>query len=141
MKRLILNNIIGRILKINEAFNISEKKVRALMVKIEELGIILDDIDESFTRGSGKGGQKVNKTSNAVSLHHKPTGMRVTCQRERERNKNRFIALRSLVEKIEEQMNPGSSKASKEAEKIRKQKSRRKRRNKKDEQSSTDITA
>ena len=117
-------------MKINEIFNISEKKVAALMEKMKRLSISLDDIEESFAKGGGKGGQKINKTSNAVSMRHVPTGLRVTCQRERERNKNRFIALRSLVEKIEEHICPGSSAASKKIDKIKKQKARRKRRSK-----------
>jgi DNA-directed RNA polymerase subunit beta' len=72
-----------------------------LHAKIKVLGIDPRDIEEAFTKGSGKGGQKKNKTSNAVQLVYKPLGIRVKCQRERERSVNRFIALRELVEKIE----------------------------------------
>ncbi|MBT3393798.1 MAG: peptide chain release factor-like protein [Waddliaceae bacterium] len=114
-------------MKINEKFDISATKVEALMIKIKELGICLDDIDESFSRGSGKGGQKINKTSSSVHLHHIPTGLNVTCQRERQRNKNRFIALRALVEKIDEHLHPGTTEKSAALAKIRKQKSRRRR--------------
>ncbi len=120
-------------MKRNELYNISEKKVRELFERVEALGISLDDIEESFSRGGGKGGQKVNKTSNVVHLHHIPTGTRVSCQRERERNKNRFIALRTLVDMIVKKEHHGSSEHSKKAEKIRKQKTRRRRKTKKKE--------
>lgn len=39
--------------------------------KIEKLGVDLNDIDETFVRGSGAGGQKINKTSNKVQMLHK----------------------------------------------------------------------
>ena len=112
-------------MKIHENFDISPGKVEALMAKIKELEIALDDIEETFSRGHGKGGQKVNKTSNCVHLKHIPTGLQAICQRERQRNKNRFIALRSLVEKIEEQLFPGTTEKDAKLEKIRKQKQRR----------------
>ena len=43
----------------------------ALFDKIEKLGLDMNDIDESFVRGSGAGGQKINKTSNKVQMLHK----------------------------------------------------------------------
>jgi protein subunit release factor B len=46
-------------------------KVDALFDTIEKLGIDLNDIDESFVRGSGAGGQKINKTNNKVQMLHK----------------------------------------------------------------------
>ncbi len=115
-------------------YNISEKKVKALKEKMKVLKIASDDIEESFSLGSGKGGQKINKTENCVRLHHIPTGIRVSCQRERERNKNRFLALRLLVEKIEEKQEPGNSSRLIKIEKMRKQKKRRQRRTKQKEE-------
>jgi protein subunit release factor B len=44
-----------------------------LFDKIEKLGVDLNDIEESFVRGSGAGGQKINKTSNKVQMLHKGT--------------------------------------------------------------------
>jgi len=111
-----------------EKFNISEKKVESLFKKLKDLNIMLSDIEESFVLGSGKGGQKVNKTANCVRLHHVPTGIRVSSQRSRERNQNRFFALRQLCEKIENLLSPKDSPAMKKIEKMRKQKKRRKRR-------------
>ncbi|TKA78991.1 hypothetical protein B0A49_01542 [Cryomyces minteri] len=59
------------------------------------------DIEEAFLRGSGPGGQKINKTSCAVQLKHLPTGMVVKSQETRSRTQNRKIARRILAEKIE----------------------------------------
>lgn len=71
-----------------------------LLARIKRLGIDVKAIEETFTRGSGKGGQKINKTSSCVQLSY--DGLRVRCQRERRRTVNRFLALRLLVDKIEE---------------------------------------
>jgi protein subunit release factor B len=64
---------------------------------------ILDsEIIESFLKGSGPGGQKINKTSSAVQLKHLPTGIVVKCQETRSRSQNRKFARRLLQERIEE---------------------------------------
>jgi protein subunit release factor B len=118
---------------VNNKFNISDKKVNALKEKMEVLSISSDDIEENFSLGSGKGGQKLNKTEICVNLHHIPTGIRVSCQKERERSKNRFLALRLLVERIEEKQAPQDSARLKKIDKMRKQKKRRQRRTKKKE--------
>lgn len=59
-----------------------------------------NDLEESFVRGSGPGGQSINKTSNNVQLLHKPTGIRVTCQETRSLQTNRMIARRNLIERV-----------------------------------------
>jgi peptide chain release factor 1 len=51
-----------------------------------------DDLDETFMRGSGAGGQHRNKTDSAVRLLHKPTGLVVRCEAERDRSQNRRVA-------------------------------------------------
>ncbi|KAL8964755.1 MAG: hypothetical protein Q9183_004237 [Haloplaca sp. 2 TL-2023] len=61
-----------------------------------------NDIEESFLKGSGPGGQKINKTSSAVQLKHIPTGTVVKSQATRSRSQNRSIARRLLAEKLEE---------------------------------------
>ncbi|KZT44209.1 RF-1-domain-containing protein [Sistotremastrum suecicum HHB10207 ss-3] len=57
-----------------------------------------EDLEESFVRGSGPGGQSVNKTQNNVQLLHKPTGIRVSCQETRSLQQNRKIARENLLE-------------------------------------------
>lgn len=65
--------------------------------------VILDsEIEENFLKGSGPGGQKINKTSSAVQLKHLPTGIVVKCQDTRSRTQNRKTARKILGERIEE---------------------------------------
>jgi len=68
------------------------------------------DLEESFVRGSGPGGQSINKTSNNVQLLHKPSGIRVSCQITRSLETNRKLARRILFEKLDKIENPGLSK-------------------------------
>lgn len=51
-------------------------------------------------KGSGPGGQSINKTENNVQLLHKPTGIRVTCQQTRSLSQNRAIARKILRDKV-----------------------------------------
>ncbi|KAG8532067.1 uncharacterized protein KY384_003704 [Bacidia gigantensis] len=60
------------------------------------------DFTETFLKGSGPGGQKINKTSSAVQLKHLPTGIVVKSQATRSREQNRKIARKLLEEKLEE---------------------------------------
>lgn len=60
------------------------------------------EITESFLKGTGPGGQKINKTSSAVQLKHLPSGIVVKCQGTRSREQNRKDARRLLGEKLEE---------------------------------------
>jgi protein subunit release factor B len=82
-------------------FGVGEDKERWLKDRLEALGIQEKDIEEKFIRSSGKGGQKVNKTSTCVYLKHVPTGIAVKSMRERSQSLNRFLARRELVKKIE----------------------------------------
>lgn len=94
---------------------------------METLGIREQDIEETFVRSSGKGGQKVNKTSSCVYLVHKPTGIEVKCMQDRSQSINRFLARRELVGKIQKLRGiPNADDA--ERERIRKQKQKRRRR-------------
>ncbi|KAH6715300.1 RF-1 domain-containing protein [Leptodontidium sp. MPI-SDFR-AT-0119] len=60
------------------------------------------DFTEAFLKGSGPGGQKINKTSSAVQLKHIPTGMVLKVQATRSRTQNRKIARQMLAERVEE---------------------------------------
>jgi protein subunit release factor B len=94
------------------------------------LGIKDGDLIEKFILGSGKGGQKINKTSSCVYLKHIPTGIEIKCQRERSRELNRFYARRALCERLEEQIQGVKSERQQQMEKIRRQKRRRSRKGK-----------
>jgi len=82
-------------------FSVNEEKNRGLRERMEALHIHEKDIEERFIRSSGRGGQKVNKTSTCVYLKHLPTGIEVKSMRERSQSLNRFLARRELVKRIE----------------------------------------
>lgn len=60
-----------------------------------------DELEEHFTRGSGPGGQAVNKTSNCVLLRHIPTNILVKCHTHRLASRNRMEARKILLEKLD----------------------------------------
>jgi protein subunit release factor B len=80
---------------------ITSDKLAALAQRMAALGIAEADLLEKFVRGSGAGGQKINKTSNCVFLKHLPTGVCIKCQMDRSREMNRFLARRELCEQLE----------------------------------------
>ncbi len=108
---------------------ISPEKVNELKLRMQNLNILEKDIIEKFILSGKKGGQKANKSHNAVYLKHIPTGIEVKCNQTRERELNRFLARRLLCEKIEELLY-GTSERLKKIEKIRKQKAKKKKRQK-----------
>ncbi len=93
-----------------------------------KLRINSSDIEEQFIRGSGKGGQKINKTSSTVLLKHIPTGIEVRCQKHREQSKNRLSAYKLLIQKIENQIEGKHSTQAQKIFKLRKQKQKRSKR-------------
>ena len=104
---------------------VSKEKQDALREKMESLGILEKDIIEKFVRSSGKGGQKVNKTSTCVYLKHIPTDIEVKCQRERYQALNRYLARKILVEKVEALVRGKESEEQQKIAKIRRQKRKR----------------
>jgi protein subunit release factor B len=107
---------------------ISPQKEQALLEKMTALGIYEQDIDESFVRSGGAGGQHVNKTSTCVQLYHRPTGIMVKCQESRSQSDNRYLARRILAAKVEARILGKKSEEQQAREKIRRQKRRRSRR-------------
>ena len=95
--------------------------------RLARLHVNLLDMEERFVRGSGPGGQKINKTSSTVWLRHRPTGVEVRCQAERSQAANREMAWAELCAKLEARARAAASEIqqTREAERRRKrQKSR-----------------
>lgn len=90
--------------------------------RMATLGIREEDLDESFVRSGGHGGQNVNKTSTCVLLVHRPTGLAVKCQTTRNQAQNRFLARQLLLDKIEAQRTRLTAQARDAREKARRQK-------------------
>lgn len=111
-------------------YPVTPEKENALTQRMTELGICEEDLREKFIRGSGKGGQKINKTSSCVYLHHEPSGIEIKCQKTRSQALNRYHARRELCDKLEEKIRGLESKRQQEIEKIRRQKKRRTRKQK-----------
>ncbi|XP_017024602.1 mitochondrial translation release factor in rescue [Drosophila kikkawai] len=89
------------------------------------------EIEETFTRGSGPGGQAVNKTSNCVFLRHLPTNITIKCHTHRLASKNRVEARKLLLEKLDAHINGEHSIAAQiKAQEQRKSTERRRRQGK-----------
>lgn len=97
----------------------NEESNKRVVFKIDD-----KDIEESFSRGSGPGGQSVNKTQNKVRLVHKPTNISVYCHEARDLSTNRRIARRLLQEKVELHLFGKESKVAKRIDKLRERKLR-----------------
>lgn len=109
-------------------FTVGLRKEHALLEKMAALDIKEEDLEESFVRSGGKGGQHVNKTSTCVQLKHGPSGLEVKCQKERSQALNRYHARALLVKKIETLIKGKESEEVRKIEKLRRQKRKRSKR-------------
>ncbi len=109
-------------------FPVSAQKEKELLERMSSLGIREEEIEETFIRSSGKGGQHVNKTSTCVYLKHLPTGIEVKCQQERSQALNRYRARVILAAKVEQLIRGRESEEIQRIEKIRRQKRKRSKR-------------
>lgn len=109
------------------SFGVTERKTRELLERMRACSLNENDLQETFVRASGPGGQKVNKTATCVVLVHRPTGLTVKMQKARTQTLNRFYARRRMCELLEDQRGQDSPYA-RHAARIRKQKDRRRRR-------------
>ncbi len=110
----------------------SEKEER-LRIRMAELGILEENLQEKFVQGGGPGGQKINKTASCVCLRYElddGTAFDIKCQRTRSLALNRYYARWELCERVAEHTEGERSLRQQEAEKIRRQKRRRSRRQK-----------
>jgi protein subunit release factor B len=110
------------------AFPVSFEKEKQLAQRMASLGVRQSDVEETFVKSGGHGGQNVNKLATCVMLFHRPTGLQVKCQTTRQQGLNRFIARRLLLDKIEKLKTGRVAAEEARIEKIRRQKRKRSRR-------------
>jgi peptide chain release factor len=109
-------------------FGITEGKRQELEQRMRNCNLLENDIEETFIRSGGAGGQKVNKTSSCVYLKHIPSGLAVKVQKSRSQGLNRYYARKQMCELLENKLLGKESPEAKRIAKIRKQKDRRRRR-------------
>src|SRR5213593_4002754 len=109
-------------------FPVGPEKEVQLNERMTALGVSEGEIEETFVRSGGHGGQNVNKTATCVMLLHCPTGLQVKCQTTRQQGLNRFLARRLLLDKIETLQKGRLDSERARIEKIRRQKRKRSRR-------------
>ncbi len=135
LREMILLNIYQLIRKIEN----EKSPKKAMSVQLEALNE--DELIETFVKGSGAGGQKINKTANRVVLVHEPTQIRVECQDTRSLQQNRKIARKRMQLKLDQYYNGVSSRTEmKIAKKINK-KAKAKTRNKARQRKKKEATA
>ena len=72
-----------------------------LLDRMNSLGVRVEELEESFSRSRGPGGQHVNKVSSAATIRHRPTGLTVTASDSRSQAENRRLALGRLLDLLE----------------------------------------
>jgi peptide chain release factor len=94
----------------------------ALARRLAALGVRETDLEETFVRSGGRGGQNVNKTSTCVMLRHRPSGVQVKCQTSRQQGDNRRLARERLLDELERRRRDQALAERARIEKLRRQK-------------------
>lgn len=126
-KTAIITFDLQILLNYPEPYVINKEKTDILIKKMKVLDIEEKDLIEKFILGSGRGGQKLQKTASTVYLKHLPTGMEIKCQESRSREDNRYFARIRLCEKLQAAYGDEKTKEQLHNEKIKRQKKRRSR--------------
>src|SRR5262245_64486329 len=93
--------------------------------RMAQLGICESDLEETFARSRGPGGQHVNKVSTAVTLRHWPSGISVTVQDSRSQAQNRRLARERLLDAMQTALEKRRAAQIAEQEKARRRKAPR----------------
>jgi peptide chain release factor len=96
-----------------------------LAKRMQRLGVREADLEETFARSAGPGGQNVNKVSTAVTLRHRPSAISVTVQDSRSQAQNRKLARERLLDAVDQAKEKARTAKIAEREKARRQKSPR----------------
>ena len=96
-----------------------------LTKRMQRLGVREADLEETFARSAGPGGQNVNKVSTAVTLRHRPSAISVTVQDSRSQAQNRKLARERLLDAVEQAQEKARATKVAAREKARRQKSPR----------------
>lgn len=107
---------------------VSKDKWAKLMIRMAMLHLTEAELIEKFILGSGKGGQKLQKTASTVYLKHLPSGLEIKCQDSRSRDDNRYFARERMCEKLHATISDEKTKEQLRVEKLKRQKKRRLRR-------------
>jgi len=105
-------------------FPVSLEKEEQLALRMAGLGVREEEIEETFVRSGGHGGQNVNKVATCVMLLHRPTGTQVKCQETRQQGLNRFLARKLLLDKLEDRRRAADAARRAQRELVRRQKRR-----------------